>query len=369
MVIKMNKRLNIIEKREKPMFDQNAPDFDFDSAFKSMCETCVPPSWENLFKNSKEELGIIRTTLKDQKEKFGEFFPLVNDIFNAFWLTKLETVKVVIIGQDPYYQLVNLNIENEVKQIPRAVGLSFSVRPEDTIPDSLVNIFKEIKRSCSDFRDPEHGDLSSWARQGVLLLNSCLTVRPGNPGSHKKIWFSFVKRVIDEIEKVNPNCIFVMWGEKAQSIGKFLNNKFEKLLSSHPSPLSVYRGFDGCNHFFQINEILQRQGKQPINWNLPTLDRIMNKNEFKLNKSRNKKLQKIDRRVACYSKYSNSKNRESTSRSSIKVLPDLNHTDETKNKKSRAPKTRNEKTPLKTTPSVQLDDLDDLINVPDSFMN
>ena len=187
--------------------------------------------------------------------------PAPENLFRAFNLTPLPKVKVVILGQDPYQSLIN--------GLPVATGLAFSVRKGFPIPSSLQNIYKEIQSTVKGFSSPSHGDLTSWAVQGVLLLNSCLTVREGQAGSHKEIWHGFIKRAVKAILDQNPTCVFVAWGKNAQKVAKkFVGEKAPVLTAAHPSGLSAHRGFFGCNHFNQINDLLAQSGKSPIDWNI-----------------------------------------------------------------------------------------------------
>lgn len=222
--------------------------------------------WRPMFNKciNNEVFPDIDTFLEKQEKEYGPYCPLKRDIFKAFELCPLSQVEVVIVGQDPYYTLDN-------DGLPTAQGFSFSARRHSQIPRSLRNIFKEIRRSLPDeITSLEHADLSSWASQGVLLLNTCLTVRTGGPSaSHKSIWISFINEVITAISAVNEKCIYVLWGRKAeQSVGKMLSTKNIILTSSHPSPHSARHGFDGCGHFSEINEILREQGKPGIDWNI-----------------------------------------------------------------------------------------------------
>jgi len=167
-----------------------------------------PVTWESVFEDAKHELHDVSLVLDEQEKMYGTYYPLKRDIFAAFNYTPLNNVKVVILGQDPYHQSVNIN----GKTLPRSVGLSFSVRQEDSIPSSLRNIYTELADTVRGFRIPDHGDLREWARQGVLLLNTCLTVRPGQPGSHGDIWLGFINKVFKAIAVTNPYCIFMLWG-------------------------------------------------------------------------------------------------------------------------------------------------------------
>lgn len=186
-------------------------------------------------------------------------YPPAEDVFNAFRFTPLDQVKVVILGQDPYHQP------------EQAHGLCFSVQPGVRVPPSLVNIYKELANDIEGFQIPSHGYLESWARQGVLMLNTVLTVEHGKAHSHARCgWEAFTDSVI---HKINDHCeglVFMLWGAHAQKKGQVIDpNRHCVLKAPHPSPLSAHRGFLGCHHFSQANQYLQQIGKQPINWQLP----------------------------------------------------------------------------------------------------
>ena len=183
-------------------------------------------------------------------------FPPTSMIFRALELVDFHEAKVLILGQDPYHDLGQAN------------GLSFSVNKEIMIPPSLRNIFLELK---DDLNIPisQHGDLTFWAQQKILLLNSVLTVEHGKPNSHKELgWGKLTDQIISQLSK-RGNMIFVLWGKIAQSKLHLINKKTNKVLSApHPSPLSAYRGFFGCRHFSKINKILIESGLSKINWKL-----------------------------------------------------------------------------------------------------
>lgn len=182
-------------------------------------------------------------------------YPEGKNIFNAFNLCPLPNVKVVIIGQDPYHE-------------PRqAHGLCFSVQDGVEFPPSLQNIFKEIESDLGT-PVPQSGNLERWARQGVFLLNSILTVRAHQAASHaNKGWETFTDEVIKQISDKTENVVFMLWGNYAKVKGKVIDTKKHLILNTvHPSPLSVYRGFFGCKHFSRANEYLTAHGKTPINW-------------------------------------------------------------------------------------------------------
>jgi uracil-DNA glycosylase len=183
-------------------------------------------------------------------------YPPQGDVFNAFRFTPFADIKVVILGQDPYHG------PNQ------AHGLSFSVLPGITPPPSLVNIYKELQQDIPGFTYPNHGYLVSWAQQGVLLLNTVLTVEAGRAHSHAKIgWETFTDHVIDAINRYREGVVFLLWGAHAQKKGQIIDRERHHVLSSaHPSPLSAHRGFFGCRHFSQANQFILDQGHTPINW-------------------------------------------------------------------------------------------------------
>ncbi len=185
----------------------------------------------------------------------SQVFPPGREIFAAFDATPFDKVKVVIIGQDPYHDVNQAN------------GLCFSVRDGIPFPPSLLNIFKEIENDLGT-PIPASGDLSRWAHQGVLLLNSTLTVRAHSAGSHQnKGWEQFTDEVILQLAQRKENLVFILWGAYAIKKGAFINRmKHLVLTSPHPSPLSAYRGFFGNKHFSLTNEYLIKHGKQPIEW-------------------------------------------------------------------------------------------------------
>ncbi len=184
-------------------------------------------------------------------------YPPSEDVFNALHLTPLHEVKAVILGQDPYF--------NE----GQAHGLCFSVKQGVELPPSLKNIYKEIHDDLG-LPIPETGDLTPWAKQGVLLLNTVLTVRAGHPNSHRGIgWEQFTDAVIGKVDEQDRPIVFLLWGTPAQRKQSLLRNpKHLVLKASHPSPLSVYRGFEGCRHFSKTNRFLEENGATPIDWSI-----------------------------------------------------------------------------------------------------
>ena len=184
-------------------------------------------------------------------------YPDMNDIFNSLKCSSFKDTRVVIIGQDPYHGA------------GQAHGMCFSVKRGVEPPPSLKNIFKELESDVG-FRIPDHGELTSWAKQGVLLLNTVLTVREATPNSHKgKGWESFTDRVISELNKKDTPVVFLLWGANAKAKAKIIDNPLHvKLETVHPSPLSAYGGFFGCKHFSKTNEILIASGQKPIDWQI-----------------------------------------------------------------------------------------------------
>lgn len=196
------------------------------------------------------------THVANERAKGKVVFPVDADVFNAFKLTQADTLKVVIIGQDPYHGP------------HQAHGLCFSVSKGNKIPPSLRNIYKELAADIPHFVIPTHGDLSDWAEQGVLLLNTVLTVEQGQAHSHKKIgWEQFTDGVISTINREYDNLVFLLWGAPAQKKAMLIDQQRHTILSAvHPSPLSAHRGFFGCQHFSKTNQILTLLGKQAIDW-------------------------------------------------------------------------------------------------------
>ena len=184
-------------------------------------------------------------------------YPLSDEIFSALHLTPLNEVKVVIIGQDPYHE------EGQ------AHGLCFSVKPGTEIPPSLENIYRELHDDIGCYI-PNNGYLESWAKQGVLLLNTVLTVRAHAANSHQgKGWEIFTDAIIEAVEKQDRPVVYMLWGKPAQSkIPMLTNPKHLILKAPHPSPLSAYRGFFGCKHFSAANEFLEKNGLTPVNWQI-----------------------------------------------------------------------------------------------------
>lgn len=204
------------------------------------------------------EMRALSAFLRQRKAAGARISPPGRRIFAAFDATPFDAAKVVILGQDPYHGA------------GQAHGLCFSVLPGVPAPPSLENIFKEIGDELGLPR-PEHGCLLPWARQGVLLLNSVLTVEEGKAGSHQgKGWEGFTDHVIETLAREREGLVFLLWGSYAQAKGKVIDARRHRVLKApHPSPLSAYRGFFGCGHFTAANDYLQRRGQAPIDWSLP----------------------------------------------------------------------------------------------------
>lgn len=222
----------------------------------------LEPSWLAALDSEFQQpyMQELRQFLKEQKGKGATVYPRGGEIFNAFEHTPLDRVKVVILGQDPYHGP------------GQAHGLCFSVRPGVAIPPSLRNIYKEIERDLG-IPPPDHGNLSHWADQGVLLLNSVLTVNAGQAGSHQgKGWETFTDRVVEVVNREREGVVFLLWGSYAQRKGAVIDRQRHCVLTApHPSPLSAHRGFLGCGHFSAANAWLEQRGQTPIDWSLPPL--------------------------------------------------------------------------------------------------
>lgn len=215
-------------------------------------------TWSDVLGAEKQQpyFQHIMQFVKQQREEGKVIYPPQTDVFNAFKFTEFDQVKVVILGQDPYHG------PNQ------AHGLCFSVQHGVKTPPSLVNMYKELQQDVPGFQIPEHGYLQGWAEQGVLLLNTVLTVEQGQAHSHANIgWEQFTDKVIAQLNEQNQGLVFLLWGSHAQKKGRFIDrNRHHVLQAPHPSPLSAHRGFFGCKHFSQTNLLLSQQGKAPINW-------------------------------------------------------------------------------------------------------
>jgi len=199
----------------------------------------------------------LRQFLREEKDLKKIIYPKSANVFQAFALTPIENVKVVLLGQDPYHG------EGQ------AHGLCFSVQPGVPLPPSLMNIYKELKTDLG-IPPSQNGCLENWSKQGVLLLNSVLTVEKGRAGSHQgKGWERFTDRVIEILNEKMQGLVFLLWGSYAQKKGQFIHSdKHLVLKAAHPSPFSAHQGFLGCRHFSSANAYLEKQGKSPIDWQI-----------------------------------------------------------------------------------------------------
>ncbi|NIY48950.1 uracil-DNA glycosylase [Cedecea colo] len=222
-------------------------------------------TWHDVLAEEKQQPYFVNTlnTVADERAAGVTVYPPQKDVFNAFRFTELGDVKVVILGQDPYHGP------------GQAHGLAFSVLPGVAVPPSLSNIYKELQNNFPDFVRPDHGYLESWARQGVMLLNTVLTVEAGKAHSHARLgWETFTDKVIELINQHLEGVVFLLWGSHAQKKGSIIDRKRHYVLQApHPSPLSAHRGFLGCGHFAKANEYLIERGLTPIDWSPKLPDR------------------------------------------------------------------------------------------------
>jgi uracil-DNA glycosylase len=225
-------------------FDLFPPQFSTDSGWKTALHTWMAgPKYPKL-------VEFITSQYAQH-----EVFPKESEVFFAMQTTALHRVRVVIVGQDPY------------PTPGHACGLAFGVSPGVAPPASLRNIFLELQREGLLAHIPTSGNLISWAQQGVLLLNTCLTVRAGEPGSHAgQGWEDLAQEVLKAVNQLPERVVFLLWGNHARRFESLIEAPHVALVSSHPSPLSVYRGFNGCGHFLQANQLLHEAGRAPIRW-------------------------------------------------------------------------------------------------------
>ncbi len=218
----------------------------------------LEPGWLKVLGGEFEKpyMKSLKSFLQQEKQEGHTVYPKGTDIFNAFKHTPFDEVKVVILGQDPYHG------------VGQAHGLSFSVQKGVVPPPSLKNIYKELVDEFPDFKIPNHGELTSWAKQGVLLLNATLTVRAHTAGSHQnKGWEQFTDKVIMELSEKRTGLVFILWGNYAKQKEVLIDqNKHFIIKSAHPSPFSAYNGFFGSKPFSKTNEILKKEGKKEIDW-------------------------------------------------------------------------------------------------------
>jgi len=225
----------------------------------------IKPHWQQIIKHEQSQNYYcqLQAEIAKQRSQGITIFPKQEDVFRAFEFNDLADIKVVILGQDPYHGLGKDNI-------PQAHGLAFSVQHGIKVPPSLVNIYKELTTDIDGFVTPNHGHLTTWAEQGVLLLNTVLTVQQAQAHSHAKLgWETFTAKIIEELNEHNDGCVFILWGAHAQKKGRNIDDSKHLILNGpHPSPLSVYRGFYGSEPFSKANAWLVNHDKSAINWHL-----------------------------------------------------------------------------------------------------
>lgn len=216
--------------------------------------------WNALIKSEKSKTyySDLEQALLEQRAAGESIFPPEKEVYSAFEKTALTDIKVVILGQDPYHGA------------GQAHGLAFSVVEGVKVPPSLRNIYKELATDIDKFMIPSHGNLNAWAEQGVLLLNTVLTVKEKQAHSHAKLgWEKFTDEVIKLINDKNDGCVFMLWGSHAHKKGENIDRvKHKVLMGPHPSPLSAYRGFLGCKHFSKANDWLEKRSNSKVDWQL-----------------------------------------------------------------------------------------------------
>ncbi|MDN2666384.1 uracil-DNA glycosylase [Vibrio sp. 14N.309.X.WAT.E.F5] len=221
----------------------------------------APKTWESIINDEREKAYFqsVLAFVEQQRNSGKTVYPPQEQVFSAFDMTPFESVRVVILGQDPYHGA------------NQAHGLAFSVLPGVKIPPSLRNMYKELAQDIEGFEIPTHGYLDTWASQGVLMLNTVLTVEEAKAHSHAKCgWETFTDTIIAELNQRSEPIIFLLWGAHAQKKGQAIDaDKHHVLVAPHPSPLSARRGFFGCQHFSMTNELLSSINQQPIDWTLP----------------------------------------------------------------------------------------------------
>ena len=220
----------------------------------------LEPGWLAVLKDEfeKDYMKSLKSFLVAEKEKGFQVYPKGADIFNALNTTPFDKVKVVILGQDPYHGA------------NQAHGLSFSVQKGITVPPSLKNIYKELETDIEGFVMPQHGNLTHWAEQGVLLLNATLTVRASEAGSHQnKGWEIFTDEIIKALSEKRKHIVFLLWGKYAQQKASLIDQqKHYVLTAAHPSPFSAHTGFLGSKHFSKTNQLLIQNNLTPIDWKI-----------------------------------------------------------------------------------------------------
>jgi len=224
-------------------------------------EDTLHSSWKSKLEGEfkKPYFKKLKENLKKEEQSGATIFPPAPEVYAAFSLCPWNKLKLVILGQDPYHN------------VGQAEGLCFSVKKTlKKLPPSLKNMYKEAESDLDDFKHPGHGSLKEWANQGILLLNTGLTVRAHQANSHKKYgWLKFTDSVINLINKDHEGVVFLLWGGQAKKKVKMINKDKHKIVeSAHPSPLSAYRGFFGSKPYTKVNKCLEELGKEPIDWNI-----------------------------------------------------------------------------------------------------
>lgn len=223
----------------------------------------MPPGWNECFNYCQPDLIEISQRLHYESLN-NIIFPFINEIFTIFYLLQPHRIKIVIIGQDPYQGIIkNSESYNNGIGIPICNGIAFSCRQGATIQPALRNILKEVKNNYPQITI-SNGDLTPWVKQGVFPLNTCLTVNKGISGSHGNMWEKFINKVINYLCYINPNIIFILWGDKAQKLQ--IPQNIRKIVGGHPSPLNRTGSFLGRNYFLEANYYLNQMGIPEINW-------------------------------------------------------------------------------------------------------
>ncbi len=234
--------------------------------YNNIITSKIKKGWLEIINEEKETLNKIIEKVNRSDSKY-QIYPLPKKVFKAFNYFEPKETKLVLLGQDPYIRYENINDT----RVPQAMGLSFSIpKKMKKIPPSLLNIYKEIHNSYSDFEIPNHGCLIKWVKkEKILLLNSGLTVIEGNSGSHLKYWEGFTDKIIKYLSDNYKNIVFLLLGSFSKQKSNLIDNNKHKIITCvHPSPLSAYRGFFGSNIFKEANEYLKDKKRTEINWNI-----------------------------------------------------------------------------------------------------
>jgi uracil-DNA glycosylase len=232
-------------------------------SIETIAKECTPWSWDRVFNDAKDELKDISEMIENRKT---QLCPQKQNIFNAFHMTPLHKIKVVILSDSPYCEI------NEFTGLPRDIGLAYSQSRQDLPSQAIKNIFTELKNEYPEYQVPNHGNLVEWASRGVLLLNACLTTDINVRSAHMRLWMGFIHYVINALMVRHPNMIYLFWGNKCDDIKTMLNNKCVILEAGNPH--SKYQSKDprfaflGCGHFRKVNDILKQRGEKEIDWSV-----------------------------------------------------------------------------------------------------